>query len=557
MRRLVRVALVCLAAAQVCALPAAAAGDTSRLSASPSPWQIPAVGTQPEVVIDGLVDHRGFSVAPDGTVIVADFGGYRVLERKPGRSTQVVYDGPGKPHGAALTADGRILITLYFGGADAGNLLEISPDGQRRMIYMPGDSNWPAVGLVSVADDGSVIVTALGYWVRRYTSDLASYTTLFEGHCLAAAAPGPSGQVAISTFGYVNCGYHPEFWDRVWVAGTAGTPNEVAQSYSVLGGGVAFDKSGRWYATTTAGYIASGDADGNVITIPSPITNALIQISGDWLYVGTGTQIVRYKLTYPVVAPASPTQITATASDSSAVVTWTAPAQDGGSPVTSYTVTATPGGATCTTASLGCTVMGLSNRQRYTFTVTATNEAGASSPSSPSAQITPLAPGFQAWLSDQEEAPGASVTLNMAQAAPGATITVSGALKATLTADATGFASTPFIAAKGGIAKFAAAYTVKVGKKTTKYTATTQLYVPSVSGPTLKIKTGKTGKFSLQFMPPGATASIALTDGRTLSGIADAAGKATFTPTFSIKGAVNYSVSVAGVQIATGGLTVI
>ena len=134
---------------------------------------------------------------------------------------------------------------------------------------------------------------------------------------------------------------------------------------------------------------------------------------------------------------------------------------------------------------------------------------------------------------------------------------ITGSTKASVVADAGGFGTVSYTATKAGIQKFTASYSVKVGKKTTKYTTAAQLYVPSVSGPLLRIKSGKTGKFSIQFMPPGAAVSIQLSDGRTLSGLADSAGRASFTPTFTTLGAVMYSVSVAGVQVGTGGLTII
>ena len=42
--------------------------------------------------------------------------------------------------------------------------------------------------------------------------------------------------------------------------------------------------------------------------------------------------------------PDPPTGVAATAGDGQATITWSAPASDGGSPITSYTVTASPGG---------------------------------------------------------------------------------------------------------------------------------------------------------------------------------------------------------------------
>ena len=96
-------------------------------------------------------------------------------------------------------------------------------------------------------------------------------------------------------------------------------------------------------------------------------------------------------------APGAPTAVTAVGFDKSAVVWFTAPASNGGAPVTSYTVTATDttnagrGGQTCTAtdASAGCTVVGLTNADNYTFTVTATNAVGTSVASTASSAVTP------------------------------------------------------------------------------------------------------------------------------------------------------------------------
>jgi prepilin-type N-terminal cleavage/methylation domain-containing protein len=108
---------------------------------------------------------------------------------------------------------------------------------------------------------------------------------------------------------------------------------------------------------------------------------------------GTGSFSTPSATATPATAPDTPTAVTATSNQNAqSVVAWTAPLNNGGSPVATYLVTSSPGGFTCTSGATTCTVVGLTNGTAYTFTLTATNAAGTSVPSSPSAAATPATP---------------------------------------------------------------------------------------------------------------------------------------------------------------------
>ncbi len=98
-------------------------------------------------------------------------------------------------------------------------------------------------------------------------------------------------------------------------------------------------------------------------------------------------------ITVPADAPSPPLTVGAAAGRGSALINWTAPADDGGVPLSGYQVTASPGDAVFATGANTTTVKatGLTPGTSYTFTVTATNSAGLTSgPSLASTSVTIL-----------------------------------------------------------------------------------------------------------------------------------------------------------------------
>jgi alpha-tubulin suppressor-like RCC1 family protein len=103
----------------------------------------------------------------------------------------------------------------------------------------------------------------------------------------------------------------------------------------------------------------------------------------------------------PLKVPNAPTIGTATAGDTQATITFTAPSNVGASAITSYIAVATKtsdGTAVSATGSASpITITGLTNGSAYTIQVSAVNTYGPGPYSAPSGSVTPVAPKLYAW----------------------------------------------------------------------------------------------------------------------------------------------------------------
>jgi len=93
--------------------------------------------------------------------------------------------------------------------------------------------------------------------------------------------------------------------------------------------------------------------------------------------------------------PGAPVNVSATAGNAVAAVTWSAPAFTAGNSIVSYTVTASPGGGTVSVpgGATTATVSGLTDGTSYTFSVTASNSVGQGPASAASNAVTPTLGG--------------------------------------------------------------------------------------------------------------------------------------------------------------------
>lgn len=136
--------------------------------------------------------------------------------------------------------------------------------------------------------------------------------------------------------------------------------------------------------------------------------------------------------------PGAPTNVTATAGNGQATVSFTPPADNGGSAITGYTVISSPGNITATGAAITITVTGLSNGTAYTFTVTAANVAGNGPASAASNAVTPYSPPSSGSDGGSDERSMPSVPVSPVQPAnDGADILVNGKTEIAATATTT------------------------------------------------------------------------------------------------------------------------
>ena len=105
--------------------------------------------------------------------------------------------------------------------------------------------------------------------------------------------------------------------------------------------------------------------------------------------IGTSAASFASNSVTPASVPGAPNIVSATAANTSAAITFIAPASNGGSVITGYSVTSTPGGLTSAGTTSPIIVNGFTNGTAYTFTVTATNAIGTGAASASSSSVTP------------------------------------------------------------------------------------------------------------------------------------------------------------------------
>jgi len=210
---------------------------------------------------------------------------------------------------------------------------------------------------------------------RRYSYRVIAFNAAgdsISNVAIPALAPGaPLNVAAVAGNAQATVSFTPP-------ASNGGSP---ITSYTVTSSPDAANPSGVTATGTASPITVTGLTNGTTYTFTVTATNA----------AGTGPASIASNAMTPIAPPGPPLAVTAVAGNAQATVSFTPPASNGGSPITSYTATSSPGGITATGAAGPITVTGLTNGTTYTFTVAATNAAGTGPASSPSNAVTPIA----------------------------------------------------------------------------------------------------------------------------------------------------------------------
>ncbi len=281
-----------------------------------------------------------------------------------------------------------------------GNVAAYS-SGAAHTVAVPTAPGAPTIG-VPTAGDGEVSV-AFTAPAGNGGSAITSYTVTSSPGALTATGAGSPLVVSGLTNGTAYT-FTVTATNAIGT-GAASTPSasatpKAAQAITFVNPGTqTFGTAPTLTATSSAGLpVTFTSATSGVCTATSGGTLTLVTAGSCTIQADQAGDIAHSAapqeartFTVMAIAPDAPTIGTATAGDTQATVTFTAPASNGGTNITTYTTTASPGGATGTGTSSPLTVTGLNNGTAYTFTVTAANAIGTGAASAASNAIIPAA----------------------------------------------------------------------------------------------------------------------------------------------------------------------
>jgi hypothetical protein len=313
-------------------------------------------------------------------------------------------------------------IRFYKGPGNAGTHIGTLWNASGGKITEATFANETSSGWQTVLFASPVTITADTTYVASYFAPNGHYSVTGGGFS-SAVANGPltalaDGTSANGVYAYGASNSFPQgsfgagnyFVDVLFAPASApGTPTGVTATAGPSSATVSWtapSSGGPVTSYTITPYIGSTAQTPKTITGSPPATNTTVSgltpgqaytftvkaanLSGSGPASGPSAPVTPTGAS----APGAPTGVTAQADAQAAIVRWTAPSNDGGSPITGYTITPSVGGNPQTPVQTGASatdlrVTGLTAGTAYTFTVKAVNGAGSSAASSATSAVTP------------------------------------------------------------------------------------------------------------------------------------------------------------------------
>ena len=346
-------------------------------------------GSSVTVTVSGITGNGTLRLHLNGSTNIADAAGNSSPAAYTSGTAHTVAmpTAPGAPTiGTATAGDGQASVTFTAPVSNGGSAITTYT-----ATANPG-------GATATGSSSPITVTGLTNgtaYTFTVTASNAIGTSVASG-ASNSATPKGNQTITFPNPGAQNFGTTPD------LSSTASATSSLAPTFTSSTTGVCTITSGGALTFVTAGSCTiDADQAGNTT----------------WNAATTVTQI----FTVNAIVPGAPTIGTATAGDTQASVTFTAPASTGGAAIiaSGYTVTANPGGATATGSSSPITVTGLTIGIAYTFTVTATNSAGEGLASADSNSVTPAAPQTITFTNPGSQNFGTTPTLTATSTAGG------------------------------------------------------------------------------------------------------------------------------------------